>query len=351
MSTLRPTIDTSAAFSKLRWAAFAILIFLVLGAGAGCGDGGKTNAPPSKAEALRMGMMPKLMGIDYFNQCMKGAKEAANELGVDLTFDGPHEDSVDAQAQMVSLWAAQGFDAIAVAPNDPEVISPALRKAREAGSVVLTWDADANAAASGREIFVNQSPTAEIGNTLVDVMAEGIGRKGKTVIVTGSATSPNQNAWMKVMRQRLAERYPDITVLPTLVPDEDQNRARQLTLDVLRAHPDLVGIWGITSVALPGAAEGVKQAGKSGKVFVTGLSLPSSVKAYVKDGTIAKFVLWNPVDLGYLTVHVAHQLKRASISHGVHSFGRLQQVRVENGEVILGPPIIFDKANIDRYDF
>jgi ABC-type sugar transport system substrate-binding protein len=298
-----------------------------------------------------MGMMPKLIGINYFNACQRGAEEAAKELGVELTYDGPTVDKVEQQVQMIDEWVALGYEAIAVAPNDPEVIAPALLRAKQAGILILTWDADANPRSSGRTTFVNQAPVEAIGKTLVDIMAEGIGEQGKTVIVTGSATSPNQNAWMKVMEAYLKERYPKIKLLETLVPEEDQSRARLMTLDLLRAHPDLAGIWGITSVSLPGVAEAVVQAGKTGKVFVTGLSLPSTVRAYVNDGTIPKFVLWNPVDLGYLTVHVAHRLAQGPLPPGQYTFGRLKNVKVTDNEVLLGPPMTFDKSNVDNADF
>jgi ABC-type sugar transport system substrate-binding protein len=338
---------------------FAIGLGLWLGLGlGGCGPAepgpgfhGPGPSVPKPGRTLRMGMMPKLMGISYFNACRKGAEEAARELGIALNFDGPPVDRVELQTQMVDEWIALGYDIIAVAPNDPEVIAPALRRAREAGIVTLTWDADANAESSGRAVFVNQAPVEEVGNVLVDLMANATGGKGKTVIVTGSATAPNQNAWMTVMERRLKAKYPEMRLLQTLVPEEDQNRARQMTLDVLNAHPDLAGIWGITSVALSAVAEAVHQAGRSGQVRVTGLSLPSTVKPYVQDGTVAQFVLWNPVDLGYLAVHVARRLAEKTLVPGTTSFGRLSDIRIIDDEVILGPPLVFDRSNIDRFDF
>jgi len=335
---------------------------LLIGLGlalAGCGPGParepagasipSTAAKPGRT--LRVGMMPKLMGIGYFNACRKGAEEAARELGVALTFDGPPVDRVELQTQMIDEWIALGYDVIAVAPNDPEVIAPALKRARDAGIVTLTWDADANPASSGRALFVNQAPAEAVGNLLVDLMASATGGKGKTVIVTGSATAPNQNAWMAVMERRMKEQYPAMVLLQTLVPEEDQNRARQMTRDVLNAHDDLAGIWGITSVALPAVAEAVHQSGRSGRVHVTGLSLPSTVKSYVQDETIQSFVLWNPVDLGYLTVQVASRLAARPLEPGTASFGRLRGIQVTGDEVILGPPLLFDKKNIDQYDF
>ena len=336
-----------------------IIALLLCALVVGCTTGSETPAPaPSGSGAdrpagkrLKVGMLPKLVGIDYFNECQKGAQEAASELGIDLAYDGPSTDKVELQVQMIDEWIALGYDAIAVSPNDPEVIAPALKRARDAGIVVLTWDADANPTSSGRQVFVNQCPVADVGSRLVDLMADAIGGKGKTVIVTGSATSPNQNAWMQAMRAHLKEKYPQIELLETLVPDENQNRARQMTLDLLTAEPELAGVWGITSVALPGVAEAVKQAGKTGKVFVTGLSLPSTVKGYVKDGTIPRFVLWSPKDLGYLTIHAAKALADQQLDPGTRDFGRLKEIRITSDEVILGPPFVFDADNIDQFSF
>ncbi len=315
---------------------------------AGCGTSGSS---PGEPKPLKLGLMPKLMGISYFNASEKGARDAAAELGIDLDFDGPAVDSAEEQVKMIDRWIAQGYDMIAVAANDPELIAPALRRAKDAGITILTWDADANPAASGRETFVNQAPIDEIGRTLVDILGEALHGEGKAVIVTGSATSPNQNAWMKAMRARIAEKYPKLKLLETLVSDEDQSKAYRLAQDVINAHPDLAGIWAITSVSLPGAAKAVRDAGKAEAIFVTGLSLPNTMREYVEDGTIKQFVLWSPVDLGYLTVHVAKLLHDKKLAPGEHTIGRLKNIRVSPDEVLLGPPKVFDRENVGGYDF
>ncbi len=315
---------------------------------AGCGRSGSRGGETGK---LKMGLMPKLIGISYFNAVEKGAREAAAELGVDLDFDGPTVDSAEEQVKMIDRWIAQGYDMIAVAANDPELIVPALRRAKLAGITVVTWDADANAQASGRETFINQAPSDEIAAMLVDLVGEALSGQGKTVIVTGSATAPNQNAWIKAMRRRIAEKYPRLELLETLVSDENQAKAYQLSRDVINAHRDLKAIWAITSVSLPGAAKAVRDAGKADQIFVTGLSLPNTMREYVADGTIKKFVLWNPVDVGYLTVYATRLQHDKRLTPGEQTIGRLQGVRVSLGEVLLGPPKIFDRNNIGDFDF
>jgi rhamnose transport system substrate-binding protein len=322
----------------------ALSLALAIIALAGCGQ----KRDPGK---IKFGLMPKLIGISYFTASQRGAREAADELGIELDYDGPTVDSAEEQAKMIDRWIAQGHDIIAVAANDPELVAPALRRAKQAGITVLTWDADANPSASMRETFVNQSPFEAIGTTLVDILGEAIGGAGKAVIVTGSATAPNQNAWMKSMQARIAEKFPKIQLLETLVSDEDQSKAYRLTRDVINAHADLKGVWGITSVSLPGAAKAVRDAGKADQIFVTGLSLPNTMRQYVADGTVKKFVLWSPVDLGYLTVHVGKLLREGKLANGTQTIGRLGDIDVSDGEVLLGLPKVFDSNNIGQFDF
>ena len=75
------------------------------------------------------------------------------------------------------------------------------------------------------------------------------------------------------------------------------------------------------------------------------------MRDFVHDGTVEKFVLWNVVDLGYLTVHVAKQIHEGELKPGTQDFGRLKGIEVRENEVILGPPLIFDKDNVDDFDF
>jgi ABC-type sugar transport system substrate-binding protein len=139
-----------------------------------------------------------------------------------------------------------------------------------------------------------------------------------------------------------------VTVKPS---EEDQQLAFQVTQDLIKAYPDLKGVFGITSVALPGAAQAVKQSGYSGKIAVTGLSTPKSMVQHVEDGTVKAFLLWNPVDLGYLTVHVAKMLTEKEKLPETFKAGRLGEIKVSGTEVLLGPPTRFTRENIRKFDF
>lgn len=329
---------------------------------AGCGKRPEVQGPapvrppstaaqqPEKPE-ITVGMIPKIEGIDYFNACQRGAEEAAPQLNIKLVHRGPTENRVERQIEIIDGFITQGVDVIAVSPNDPVAIAPVLRKARQRGIHVITWDADAEKDA--REFFVNQCTSESVGYALVDEMARQAGPDATCAIVTGSLTAANQNEWIKWMKKRIEDEYPRMKIVATKPSEEDQQLAFQVTQDLLKAYPDLDGIFAITSVAFPGAADAVEQAGKAGKVAVVGLATPKGMRPWVDSGTVKTVILWNPVDLGYLTMYVARALVDGDLASGTTELeaGRLGKVVVREDEVILGEPMKFTADNIAQYDF
>jgi rhamnose transport system permease protein len=134
--------------------------------------------------------------------------------------------------------------------------------------------------------------------------------------------------------------------------DGDRDRAFAETQTVLKVHAEVKLVMAIAAPAVPGAAEAVKQSGRA-DVKVTGLSLPNMCKPYVHDGVIESIVLWDTVNLGYLTVQAARALGAGELKPGATEIvaGRLGKVEVRGDEVMLGTPFIFNKSNIDRFDF
>ena len=295
-------------------------------------------------------MMPKAKGDPYFVSCRVGAEEAARELGVELIWDGPVGLDPAKQNEVVEGWITRGVDAIAVAVENQAGISTVLRKARTRGIKVLTWDADA--APDARDYFINQATPEGIANTLTDEAARLMNNSGGFAIITGALSAANQNEWMRFIRKRLAEKHPNLKLVTIRPSDDDRDKAFSETQAVLKVHPDVKLIMAIAAPAVPGAAEAVRQAGRT-EVKVIGLSLPNLCKPYVHDGIVQAVVLWNTADLGYLTVLTAADLVHGKITKGTTSLpaGRLGTVDVQGNEVILGKPMIFNKSNIDRFNF
>ncbi len=344
---------------KASWMPRGIVVACVVLAVLGCsggdsGSGGEGGAAAKKGEKIKVALLPKKKGVPYFTSCSEGAMEAAKELGnVELIYDGPTSGDAGEAVKLVDQWVAQGVDVIAVSPNDPAVLGPAMKKARENGIKVLTWDADADA--DTREFLVNQATPEEIGFALVDAMAADLGGDGATgdvAIVTATLTAANQNEWIKHMKVRLA-KYPGLNLVATKPSNEDQKLAFSVTQDLMKAHPNLKGVFAISSVAFPGAAEAIKQAGKTGQVFVTGLSTPNDMRSYVKEGVVKSVILWSTVDLGYLTVMAARALVDGELKSGSTKLkaGRLGEREVKGDNVMLGGTTTFTKENIDKFHF
>ena len=329
-----------------------VLTILIAAVIVGCTQ--NQNSKPGIGKPITIGVMPKLKGIAFFNAAEKGAREAGSALGINVDFDGPVTNDVTLQAQMVETWIAKKYDAIAIAPNDPDAIGPVLTRARKRGIRVVAWDSDARKDA--RDFFVNQCTAESLAKTLMDVLAEGAGKQAKYIMITGSLTAANQNIWMAEMEKYRLAAYPEMTNLSATpqASQEDQAMATQVAADSLKAYPIMTGMFGLTTVALPGAAEALRKASAADRVFLTGVSTPNAMKKYVRERTVKRFVLWNPIDLGYLAVVVANAAVKGEITSGPSSLfkaGRVGNVKVEGDQVILGGPIVFDKNNIDNYDF
>jgi rhamnose transport system permease protein len=311
------------------------------GATAPTGPGGKS---------VTVGMMPKAKGDPYFVSCKKGAEDAAAQLGVNLIWDGPTDLDPAKQNEVVEGWITRGVDTIAVSVENAAGISTVLRKARAKGIKVITWDADAQTDA--RDFFINQATPQGIGYTLTDEAARLLNGTGEFAVITSSMSAANQNEWIKHIRARVAEKYPGLKLATIRPCDGDRDRAFAETQTVMKVFPNVKLILGIAAPAVPGSAEAVKQSGRT-DVKVIGLSLPNMCKPYVHAGIIQSVVLWNTLDLGYLTVLASEAVANGKLKAGVPFLdaGRLGRIDIHGDEVMLGKPFIFTAENIDKFDF
>jgi rhamnose transport system permease protein len=308
------------------------------------------SAPVAPARRLTIAMMPKAKGDPYFVSCRAGAEEAARELGVDLIWDGPTGLDASKQNELVETWITRRVDVIAVSVESRAGMSTVLRRARQRGIHVLTWDADAEPDA--RDFFVNQATPEGIGNTLTDEAARLTGGTGDFAIITGALSAANQNEWMVHIRKRLSDKYPKLKLVDVRPSDDDRDKAFAETQTMLKVYPSVKLIMAIAAPAVPGAAEAVRQTGRT-DVFVIGLSLPNLNKPYVHAGVVQTVVLWNTRNLGYLTVYAGSRLAAGTLAAGARSIdaGRLGALDVRGREIILGTPLLINKSNIDTFDF
>ncbi len=318
-------------------------------------DGGvPTNAPDRKGKTLKVVDVPKLVGIGYFNATSKGIADAAKEMGnMDAKTDGPSKANIDDQITLIDNYITSGVDGILFAANDPVAISPVLKKALAAGINVVGYDA--NSEPDARQWFVNQAEFNGIAKVMVDSMAAEIGKDGSFAIVTSTFTTPNQARWISEMQAYQEKCHPDMKWLETVEAQEDNILSFNQSNTLINKYgDDLKGIFGMTSVATPAAAEAVTQAKKCGSIAVVGLATPNAMKPYVDAGCVKSVVLWNPVDLGYAAAYVLRATADGDLKPGDTSVkaGKLGELQVINGsEILLGAPTVFTKDNINDFDF
>jgi rhamnose transport system substrate-binding protein len=304
---------------------------------------------------LKVFVIPKNLGNPYFTTADSvksgGAIAALQALGETGTETSGTAATPASQIPALQAAITKGANALLVSATDPSALCPTLNKAMKQGITVVTYDSDAPAC---RNLFINQASTAQIGTSEVDLLAKQIHSKGQIAIVSAAASAPNQNAWIGFMKQEL-KKFPQMKLVSTVYGNDDPTTATQVTQGLLQHYPNLKGIISPTTVGILAAAQVVDTPAHRGKIAVTGLGTPNSLKKYVADGTVQAFELWNPADLGYLAAYAAVEYASKKITNSPgQSFtaGKLGKFTVgADHTILLGPPFVFNKSNISQFNF
>jgi rhamnose transport system substrate-binding protein len=319
-----------------------------------------TEAPSTAPSAAAIGnvvMIPKQINNPYFDVAFKGAQQAATDLGGSVSQVGPTAADATQQIPFIQTATTQKAAAILVSADDATAIAPALQAAMTAGVKVVGYDS--SPAVGAYNVFVNQADTAGIGKGLVDMACtEAPNCTGEIAVLSAAQTATNQNAWIAAMKTTLStdSKYANLKLVATVYGNDDPTVSTTQAQALLQAHPNLQVIVAPTTVGIVAAAQVVKAQGKTGKVFVTGLGTPKGMVDFVKGGQAPVFALWNVTDLGYLAYAVAVDLVNGTIKG---TPGEKFTVKFASGSVdytigadnvvVLGPPFVFNKDNIDQY--
>lgn len=297
---------------------------------------------------LVVGVMPKELRNPYFESCAEGAREAAEERGFTLRWEGPEAPDAAAQAGHVTRWVADGVPVVAVSVEDRLGLSPVLREARRRGVKVLTWDADSDPDA--RDFTVAPASAEGIAQALAFEVGRSLGGRGEVGIITSTLTAPNQSAWMERLRARLGSDLPQIRIVGVQTCDDIEERALREAEGLLTAHPGLGALVGLCSPAVPGAARALRQTGRR-DVHLTGLSLPTACRDHIEDGWVDSVITWRTRDLGYLAAWSAAALADGDLAPDslVLPAGRLGNVMIQGDEVRLGRPHIVTAGNLGSF--
>src|SRR3954453_12519045 len=306
-------------------------------------------------EGLKIAFLPKQINNPYFTVSDKGGEDAVKAVKGEYKRVGPSDANASSQVSYINTLTTQKQDAIVISANDPNAVVPALQKAKAAGIKVVTYDSDTDPA--GRDLFINQAAAEDLGRTEGQLLDKQIGDGGGDIaILSATPNATNQNTWIKFMKDELAKpEYSKFKLVKTAYGNDDDQKSFEETQGLLQAYPDLKGIISPTTVGIAAAARYLQGSKYKGKVKLTGLGTPNQLRDFVKDGTIEGFELWDPGKLGYLAGYAAAAIASGTITSAEgqkFNAGDLGEKTVgAKGEILLGPPTVFDKDNIDQFDF
>jgi rhamnose transport system substrate-binding protein len=312
---------------------------------------GGLTACEKKSEKIRIAMVVKNLGNGFFDAAHEGAKEAAAQMGnVEIIYTGPTTPSAEGQIEIMNSLISQKVDAIVISANDPNALVPIAKKAMQRGIKVISFDS--GLAKEGRLMQLNPSNAELIGQKQIQMASDSIGGEGEIAILSASAQATNQNIWIGVMKNVLQKpEFAKIKLVATVYGDDQSDKSYREAIGLLRSNPNLKAIISPTTVGINAASKAVVDEKLVGKVYVTGLGLPSEMAGHVKSGAVREFAIWNPIDLGYAATFAAHEYVtgKAGSGHEV-SVGRMGKVTLDaNAEAALGPPFTYNKDNVEKF--
>lgn len=272
----------------------AVLAVGTLTSVAGCGgqlDGNAADGGGS-GDDYTIAVVPKMTGITWFQRMEAGVNEYVKETGRNVTYGGPATGDNAQQVAYVEDLIAKKVDAICITPFDSKGMEDVLKKAREAGIVVISHEAsDMTNVDYDVEPFTNKN----YGEHFMKILGEATGGKGGYLQFVGSLGSKSHNEFVDAAQAYQKENYPDMTPVGDRIETKDDvATAKAKTIEAIKANPDLKAIEGSASTDVVGAAQAVKELGLSGKIAITGTSNVSIAGKYVKDGTINSISFWDP---------------------------------------------------------
>jgi ribose transport system substrate-binding protein len=288
------------------------------------------HASAQNKELRAVGVTMGSLGNPFFVAVGKGATDAARAINPQARVTVSSADyDLNKQFTQIDNFIASRVDLILVNAADPRAIAPAIRRAQQAGIVVVAVDV----AAAGADATV-QTDNVQAGEIACRHMAEQIGNKGNVVIQNGpqvSAVIDRVNGCRRVLGE-----HPDIKLLSS---DQDGKGSRDGGLNVMQGFltrfPSLQGVFAINDPQAIGSDLAARQLNRSGIVITSVDGAPDIVSALKSPTTqIRASASQDPYTMGKLAVETGH-----AIMNG----------RKPENPMILMPSKLITRDNVGEY--
>jgi len=264
-------------------------------------------------EDITITLIPGLTTDAFYITMNRGAQAAAEDLGINVDFQGAEEFNPTLQVPVLDAVIARQPDAILIAPTDTTQLIAPLERAADAGIPVVTVDTfiddgqyQDGAGDGDFPISYIASDNIAGGRIAARAMAESIGGEGSVYVSNvrpGISTTDQREEGFKL---EMAENFPNITVLETQYNENDASTAASQLQAVLARDPDLRGVFGANLFSAIGAANGVEASGQLGDITVIAFDAPRSIIDNISSGLVDVAIAQHPAEIGYYGVVTAY---------------------------------------------
>ncbi|RTD96432.1 BMP family ABC transporter substrate-binding protein [Variovorax atrisoli] len=260
-------------------------------------------AQAQQSQEIYIPLVSKGFQHQFWQAVKQGAEQAAKDLKVKVSFEGPETEAmVDKQIDMLSAALAKKPQAIGFAALDSQAAIPLLKKAQAAKIPVVAFDSGVD---SDIPVTTTTTDNKAAAALAADKMAELIGKSGEVALVVHDQTSRTGVDRRDGFVNRIKSTYPNIKIVSVQYGGGDQLKSTEITKSILQASPNIKGIFGANEGSAIGVVNGVKEMKRTGKVVVIGYDSGKQQKNAIMDGSMAGAITQNPVGMGYKTVEMA----------------------------------------------
>ncbi len=298
--------------------------------------------------------LPKSVGGAWYTRMFQGLGQYSGMTGSETFQIGPSVGDAAAQNRNVQDVVAQGVDAIAVCPFAPEQIDAELKKARDAGIIVVSNE---GATLENIDYDIEAFDNAEFGAMAADLLAEGMGSEGEIIIFVGSLGSTAHVGWAQGIVDAIGVKYPNMKVANQdgVFIETGNNAANsyEKAKEALKAYPNAKGVFCPSATDTPSIARAIEEAGLIEQMSYVAVGLPNATRTYVETTAIDWLMSWDPADIGLAMCKVAGAVKAGvAIEDGADLgvFG-YNKIKLE-GKVIKGNEWrVITKADVGNYNY
>ncbi len=256
------------------------------------------------ADKKRVAFVTGQINDPFYALMQKGAQKKADEIGVQLDYQGATVWDPLSQIPIVDAVRITAPDFLIMVPVEQTALVAPIQNYASAGIPVITVDTDL-ADPSARLINIS-SDNVGGGELVADTLAKAVGEKGKVTILC-------YQPGITVDDQRLAgfaksiAKHPGVEYVgPQLMASTDQTESARYFGAVLQANPDLAGVAVCDGVAASGVMTSMKEKGLAGKIKLVGFDVNDDLLAGVSDGSIAGLAVQKTEEMGATAVSWAN---------------------------------------------